>query len=416
MNKSVAAEPKLGEVRSALDEIVREGAQQLLRAALEAEVGDFVERYREIVDEQGRRRVVRNGYLPEREVLTGAGALQVRQPRARDLRDQGAGDSIRFSSSILPRYLRRSRNLDELIPWLFLGGVSTGNFQPALQAILGPEAKALSASVVTRLLKSWQAEHEVWSRRDLSDQEYVYVWADGIYFNIRLEEQRQCILVVLGATRDGRKELLGLVDGYRESEQSWHELLMDLKARGLKAAPKIAVGDGGLGFWKALRKVFPTTREQRCWVHKTANVLNKLPRAVQSRAKADLHQVWMAETRDDAHKALELFGAKYKAKYPKAVACLDQDRDVLLTFYDFPAEHWIHLRTTNPIESTFATVRLRHRRTKGSGSRAACLAMVFKLVVAASRGWRRLNCAAKLAQLLQGHQFIDGVLQERSAA
>ncbi len=416
MNKSVAAEPKLGEARSVLDEIVKEGAQQLLRAALEAEVVDFVDRHRAIVDDQQRRQIVRNGFLPERDVLTGAGALQVKQPRVRDLREVDAPEKICFSSSILPRYLRRSKNLDELIPWLYLRGVSTGSFQDALSAILGPEAKALSSGVVTKLLKSWQAEHEVWCRRDLSNKEYVYLWADGIHFNIRLEEDRQCILVVMGATRDGRKELVGVIDGFRESEQSWREILVDLKARGLKAAPRVAVGDGALGFWKALRKEFPTTREQRCWVHKTANVLNKLPRAIQSKAKADLQQVWMAETRDAAHTAFDLFTAKYQAKYPKAVACLKKDRKVLLTFYDFPAEHWIHLRTTNPIESTFATVRLRHRRTKGSGSRAACLAMVFKLAVAASRGWRRLNGTIQIAKLLEGHQFIDGVLKDRNAA
>ena len=269
-------------------------------------------------------------------------------------------------------------------------------------------------------LRPWSSailiQQEAWSRRDLTGKEYVYFWADGVYFNIRLEEERQCILLLMGATNDGRKELIGLLDGYRESEQSWRELMTDLKARGLKAAPKVAVGDGALGFWAALRKVFPTTREQRCWVHKTANVLNKLPRSIQSKAKSDLHQIWMAETRAEAEKAFDTFIEKYEAKFPKAVACLVKDRDVLLTFYDFPAEHWLHLRTTNPIESTFATVRLRHRRTKGSGSRRACLAMVFKLARCAEKKWRRLNGSGQLLKLLAGYRFVDGVLDERNAA
>jgi len=415
LKKSVTPRPTSDEMRGSLDEIVREGAQRMLQTALEAEILEFVERYAGVTDEQDRRQIVRNGHLPEREVVTGAGPLRVRQPRACDRRDVPDEERVRFTSSILPRYLRRSSSIDELIPWLYLRGISTNDFPAALQAILGPEVKGLSPSVVTRLAKSWEAEWEAWARRDLSDREYVYVWADGIYFNIRLEDERQCMLVVIGATKDGRKELLGLLDGYRESEQSWTELLLDLKARGLKTEPKLAVGDGGLGFWNALRKVFPGTREQRCWVHKTANILNRLPKSLQAKAKADLHEIWMAETREAAHKAFDLFVSKYGAKYPKAVASLKEDRDVLLAFYDFPAEHWIHLRTTNPIESTFATVRLRHRRTKGSGSRRACLAMVFMLVRAAQRRWRKLNGAAQLLQLVQGKRFIDGVI-ERSAA
>ncbi len=385
----------------------------MLQEALEVEVQEFVARHEHVVDAEGRRRVVRNGFLPQREVLTGAGSLEVRQPRVRDKRGQEHPEAVNYTSSILPKYLRRSRNMNELIPWLYLRGISTGQFQEALEALVGPDAKGLSASVVTRLTAKWTDEHESWNRRDLSEKEYVYVWADGIYFNIRLEEERQCILVLMGATKDGRKELIGILDGYRESEQSWIELLVDLKARGLAIEPKLAVGDGGLGFWAALRKVFSNTREQRCWMHKTGNVLNKMPRSVQAKAKADLQEIWMAETKEIALKAFDTFVAKYEANYPGAVKCLSKDRDVLLTFYDFPAEHWIHLRTTNPIESTFSTVRLRHRRTKGSGSRRACLAMVFKLVQIAQSSWRRLNGAGLIVKLLDGHKFVDGVIQTK---
>lgn len=403
-------------MRSALDELVHAGAQKMLKTALEAEVAAFVSRFEDVVDENGHRQVVRNGHLPEREVMTGAGQLKVAQPRVRDRRGADDANAITFTSKILPPYLRRSKTMDELLPWLYLRGISTGDFQQALEALVGPDAKGLSAATITRLTSAWADEQEAWSRRDLTGKEYVYFWADGVYFNIRLEEERQCILLLMGATNDGRKELIGLLDGYRESEQSWRELMTDLKARDLKAAPKVAVGDGALGFWAALRKVFPTTREQRCWVHKTANVLNKLPRSIQSKAKSDLHQIWMAETRAEAEKAFDTFIEKYEAKFPKAVACLVKDRDVLLTFYDFPAEHWLHLRTTNPIESTFATVRLRHRRTKGSGSRRACLAMVFKLARCAEKKWRRLNGSGQLLKLLAGYRFVDGVLDERNAA
>lgn len=403
-------------MRSALDELVHAGAQKMLKTALEAEVAAFVSRFEDVVDETGHRQVVRNGHLPEREVMTGAGQLKVAQPRVRDRRGADDANAITFTSKILPPYLRRSKTMDELLPWLYLRGISTGDFQQALEALVGPDAKGLSAATITRLTSAWADEQEAWSRRDLTGKEYVYFWADGVYFNIRLEEERQCILLLMGATNDGRKELIGLLDGYRESEQSWRELMTDLKARDLKAAPKVAVGDGALGFWAALRKVFPTTREQRCWVHKTANVLNKLPRSIQSKAKSDLHQIWMAETRAEAEKAFDTFIEKYEAKFPKAVACLVKDRDVLLTFYDFPAEHWLHLRTTNPIESTFATVRLRHRRTKGSGSRRACLAMVFKLARCAEKKWRRLNGSGQLLKLLAGYRFVDGVLDERNAA
>ncbi len=407
---------EVADFRSQLDEIAREGAQRMLQTMLESEVDEFVIRYQGVVDGDGHRQVVRNGRLPCRKVTTGAGQLEVQQPRVRDRRGKEAEDSVVFNSKILPPYLRRSKNIEELLPWLYLKGVSTGGFQEALQAILGSDAPGLSASTVTRLVSVWADEHDTWSKRDLSEKEYVYIWADGIHFNIRLEEQRQCILVLMGATADGKKELIGITDGYRESEQSWSELLIDLKHRGLKTPPKICVGDGALGFWAAVRKVFPEAREQRCWVHKTANVLNKLPKSVQKKAKADLHEIWMAENKADADKAFDHFLAKYKAKYPKATECLAKDRDVLLTFYEFPAEHWLHLRTTNPIESTFATVRLRHRRTKGSGSRKACLSMVFKLALSAEKRWRRLNGHEMIAKLIDGFKFVDGEIQEKNAA
>jgi transposase-like protein len=404
------------EFRSALDEIVREGAQRMLAAAVELEVEEFIASHRHVVDDEGRRLVVRNGYLPERKIVTGAGPLEVRQPRVRDRRGAEDPESVTFSSKILPRYLRRSKSIDEFIPWLYLRGISTGQFQEALEALLGPGTLGPSASTVTRLTGQWTEEYETWNRRDLSQKEYVYLWADGIYCNVRLEGDRQCFLVLMGATRGGKKELVGLLDGCRESEQSWKELLVDLKHRGLKVAPKLAVGDGAMGFWAALRKVFPTTREQRCWVHKTANVLNKLPRSQQPKAKADLHEIWQAETREAAQRAFAEFEAKYEAKYPGAVTCLRKDKEELLAFYDFPAEHWRHLRTTNPIESAFATVRLRHRRTKGSGSRKASLAMVFKLAQLAEKTWRRLNGHELIVKLVEGHKFVDGIMQERGAA
>jgi len=401
------------EQRSPLDELVRAGAQKMLQKAIEDEVQQFLWEQAERVDGQGRRLVVGNGHLPPREVLTGAGPLEVRQPRVRD-NTPDPDKRVRFTSSILPPYLRRSKSIDELIPWLYLKGISTGDFCEALQALLGKDAKGLSANVIVRLKEQWCQEHDVWSRRDLSDKQYVYVWADGIHANVRLEtpeNRRQCLLVLMGATADGRKELIAVLDGYRESEQSWYELLIGLKQRGLKFAPKLATGDGALGFWAALRKVFPETREQRCWVHKTANVLNNMPKSVQPKAKADLHEIWMAETREQAYQAFDAFLEKYGPKYPAACECLRKDREVLLAFYDFPAEHWIHLRTTNPIESTFATIRLRHRRTKGSGTRRASLAMMFKLAQSAEKRWRRLNGHEQITYVLQGDKFIDGIRQ-----
>jgi transposase-like protein len=394
--------------KDVLTEILRNGAQRMLAAALEAEVESHVSQYADARDEAGHRLVVRNGRCPERTIQTGLGSVEVRRPRVDDRRVDEDGRRIQFTSKILPPYLRRTKSIEELIPWLYLKGVSTGDFSEALGALLGKDAPGLSASTVVRLKQVWETDFKEWNRRDLTDSRYVYIWVDGIHFNIRLQEHRQCILVVMGATADGKKELLAVQDGYRESEQSWKELLLDLKARGVTLDPELAVGDGALGFWKALPQVWPATRAQRCWCHKTANVLNKLPKGEQPRAKEALQQIWMAATRDEAHRAFDLFIQTYEAKYPKAAACLAKDRDELLAFYDFPAEHWKHLRTTNPIESTFATVRLRTKRTKGSGSRIACLTMVFKLAQAAERKWRKLNGYELLGDVIQGVKFKDG--------
>jgi len=418
MDKTTASETVLaidssgGEARDVLTEILRRGAQQMLATAIENEVAEYIDAHADRRDANGQRLVVRNGHTPPRSILTGLGPIQVARPRVNDKRTDGDGNRMRFSSAILPPYLRRTKAIDELVPWLYLKGVSTGEFPEALQALLGPSVDGLSATNICRLKRIWEDEWKDWSRRDLSGKHYVYVWADGIYFNIRLADEankKQCILVLMGATADGKKELIGIADGYRESEQSWLELLRGLQARGLAVDPKLAVADGALGFWAAARKVWPATREQRCWVHKTANVLNKLPKSVQGKAKAMLHEIWRAETKAAAGKAFDLFVVTFEAKYPKAVECLTKDRDVLLAFYDFPAEHWIHLRTTNPIESTFATVRLRHRRTKGSGSRTACLTMVFKLTRAAEKRWRRLNGSALLPDVIRGVRFVDGI-------
>jgi putative transposase len=398
-----------------LNEILRNGARQMLATAIGNEVSEYVAAHEDQRDENGQRLVVRNGYLPARRLQTGLGPIEIRQPRVNDKRVDENGERIRFGSKILPPYLRRTRSLDELIPWLYLKGISTGDFTEALQALLGPDAPGLSATNIVRLKSTWQAEWKDWCGRSLAGKHYVYVWADGVYFNVRLEDagnQRQCILVLMGAMADGKKELIAIADGYRESEQSWKELLLDVQARGLTVDPSLAIGDGALGFWAAARKVFQSIREQRCWVHKTANVLNKMPKGVQGKAKAMLHDIWMAETKADADTAFDLFEATFEAKYPKAVECLTKDREVLLTFYDFPAEHWIHIRTTNPIESTFATVRLRTHKTKGCGSRTACLTMVFKLAQTAERHWRRLNGSQRLPDVIQGVKFIDGIKQD----
>lgn len=401
--------------RDVLTEIIRDGARGLLAAAVQAEVDAWISERSHITGDRGHRLVVRNGSMPQREVITGIGPVQVRQPRVHDRRPESEGRE-KFTSAILPPYLRKSRSIEELIPWLYLKGVSTGQFGEALAALIGADTAGFSASTITRLKESWEADYKAWNRRDLSEKNYVYIWVDGIHFNIRLEEDRQCILVVTGATAEGTKELIAVADGYRESEQSWMEVLLDLKNRGLAIDPKLAIGDGALGFWKALPQVFPSTRTQRCWVHKTANVLNKLPRGRQANAKRLLHEIWMAATRAEAAKSFDLFVETYKAKYAAAVECLTKDREALLAFYDFPAEHWVHIRTTNPIESTFATVRARTSRTKGSGSRVACLTMVFKLAESASKTWRRLRGYELIPDVIKGVVFVDGVKTERAAA
>jgi transposase-like protein len=387
----------------------------MLATAIDAEVAQWIDSHAHLTDEEGRRQVVRNGRLPQRSIMTGVGQVKIEQPRVHDRRP--AEQREKFSSQLLPPYLRKTKSLEELIPWLYLKGVSTGGFGEALQSLLGAECPGLSASTITRLKGVWEAEYGDWNRRSLSGRQYVYVWADGVHFNIRLGEDGQCcMLVLMGVTPAGKKELIAIHDGFRESEQSWKELLLDVKARGLSIDPKLATGDGALGFWKALPQVFPHTREQRCWVHKTANVLDKLPKRLQGAAKEKIQQIYLAETRQHASEAFELFIATYEAKYPKAVECLGKDREALLAFYDFPAEHWVRLRTANPIESTFATVRLRTKRTKGSGSRTACLAMVFKLMQSAEKKWRALNGAELLPEVMQGTAFIDGIKQEQVAA
>lgn len=395
-------------VADALTEVLRSGARELLQQAVEAEVAEFIAQHRELKDEHERQRVVRNGYQPKRTIQTGIGNVPVKAPRVRDR--QG---TIKFSSSILPRYLRRTKSIEELLPWLYLKGLSTGDFSSALTALLGQEAPGVSAATISRLKEVWKEEYERWRRRDLAHKKFVYLWADGVHFGVRLEDASQCILVVIGADADGKKELLAMSDGYRESEASWKELLLDLKQRGLTIDPKLAIGDGALGFWKALPQVFGTTRTQRCWVHKTANVLNKLPKGQQAKAKEALHEIWMAESRVDAEQAFDHFLLTYETKYPKASECLAKDRDTLLTFYDFPAEHWLHIRTTNPIESTFATVRLRTAKTRGCVARAGLLAMVFKLTKTAEQKWRKLKGHPRLAQVVAGVRFKDG-LQEQT--
>jgi putative transposase len=403
----------LPQAQDALTDILRQGAQQLLAQAIEAEVADWIDRHQDCRDEAGHRQVVRNGHLPERTITTGVGAVTVQQPRVHDRRP--AERREKFSSAILPPYLRKTKSIEELIPWLYLKGVSTGDFSEALAALLGPDAKGLSATTVTRLKGLWEQEYADWSKRSLAGKQYVYVWADGVYFNIRLEGGRQCILVLMGATADGTKELIAIQDGQRESEQSWKELLLDVQARGLTIEPKLAIGDGALGFWKAVRQIWSATAAQRCWVHKTANVLDKLPKSVQPKAKDMLHEIYLAPSRADAEKAFDLFLRTYEAKYPKATECLGKDRKELLAFYDFPAEHWMHLRTTNVIESVFATVRLRTEKTKGSGTRVACLTMVFKLMQSAARHWRALNGSGLLGEVIKGTVFVDGIRKEDAA-
>jgi len=394
--------------------IIRQGARRLLAQALEAEIELFIAQYADLTDEMGRQRIVRNGYLPQREIQSGIGPVTVRAPRVRDRHEQPS-ERIHFKSSILPPYLRKTKSIEELIPWLYLKGVSTGDFSDALAALVGKDAPGLSPATISRLKTIWQQDLEQWQKRDLTDKRYVYFWADGVYCNVRLDD-KQCLLVIIGATEDGTKELVAIEGGFRESEVCWTQLMLNLKGRGLKFGPELAVGDGALGFWNALSKVYGHSRRQRCWVHKTANVLNKLPKSLQAKAKTKLHQIWQAPDKAEAQRHFDDFIRVYGAKYPKAAECLQKDQQVLLTFYDFPAEHWRHIRTTNPIESTFATVRLRTDKVRGCFSAQTVITMAFKLCQCAQKRWIRLHHPQRLAEVVRGVKFVNGVEEKRIAA
>ena len=390
--------------RDTLTELLRSGARQLLAQALEAERADLLAQYADQQDEHGRALVVGNGHHPEREIQTGLGPVPVQVPKVRSRQ----GPPVTLHSALVPPYVRKTATLEAAIPWLYLKGISTGEMQTALEALVGPEAKGLSASTVARLKQTWREEYHTWRQQRLDEENWVYIWVDGIYSGLRADHQRLCALVVIGVTSTGEKQLLAIDDGVRESTQSWREVLLQLKARGLPA-PAVAIGDGALGFWGALEEVYPTTQPQRCWVHKTRNVLNALPKSVQPKAKQALHEIWQAETKAAADRAFEVFLNTYEAKYPKATACLAKDREALLTFYTFPAAHWQSLRTTNPIESTFGTIRHRTKRTKGCLTRDGMLHMMFKLGRCAEKTWRRLRGFRQLAQVIKGVQFTDGI-------
>ncbi len=386
-----------------LSELVRDGAQRIIRQAVEAELKAYLEQYTHEQIE-GRRAVVRNGYQPEREVLTGIGAVKVRVPKTRDRAGEGRG----FRSELLPPYLKKAKRLEAVLPWLYLKGVSTNDFDEALTALFGESVKGLSPATIGRLKRSWEEEYAEWREKDWRGHEFVYLWADGLYTNVRSEERR-CLLVLIGCDAQGKKHFLAIEEGFRESTESWKALLLSLRDRGLKTPPKLAVGDGAMGFWAALAQVCPATRSQRCWVHKTVNVLDKLPKTQQPEAKSALHEIWQADSRKNAEKALDRFIATYEQKYPKAVDCLVKDREELLAFYDFPATHWQHIRTTNPIESTFATIRLRTRKTRNCVSAKSGLSLVHQLAMSAQKGWRRLRGFEQLADVIAGVKFIDGV-------
>lgn len=399
-------------VRSAFDEVLRQGARRMLQEAIEAEVAEYIGKCRELKDEKNKCLVTRNGYLPPRDILTGIGSLNIRQPRVRDKRA-----NERFSSALIRKYKRRASSLDAVIPELYLRGVSTNNFSEALTALFGEKAPGLSAATVTRLKEEWEKEYQSWQARRFDGKRYVYIWADGIYFNIRLDEDRPCMLVLIGATEDGLKEFIGIHDGLRESKQSWKDFLQNLKSRGLVIDPSLAVGDGALGFWAALEEEYPRCLHQRCWVHKTVNILDKMPKSVQANAKRMIHEMYMSPTKAKALKAYEEFLGHYSPKYPGACKCLEKDKEQLFNFYDFPADHWGHIRTTNPIESTFATVRHRSRQTKGCGSRMATLTMVYKMGTMAQKGWKRLRGSKMLSKIVAGTKFKDGeeVIKEQVA-
>ncbi len=402
------------ETESVLDQVLREGARKMLIHALELEVEDYINAHKHERDQNNQRKAVRNGYHAQRKIVTGAGQMQIKVPRVDDRKLKSKRED-RFTSAILPTYMRRTPSIDNLVPALYLSGVSTSAFQTALASILGEGIAGLSATNIVRLKRFWEDEFLQWEKRDLKAKEYAYIWVDGIYFNVRLDDQRSCILVIMGADRDGKKELLAVSDGYRESSQSWREILLQLKARGLTTAPRLAIGDGALGFWNALDEIFPETKKQRCWVHKTANVLNKMPRNIQGKAKSMIHEMYMADTEQNALKAYDLFIDSFQAKYPRATQCLEKDREKLFTFYKFPAMHWTHIRTTNPIESTFATVRLRTKRTRGCGSRVATLSMVWKLCLEAEKNWRKLRGYKLIPRVIEGVFCKDGVFKEEAA-
>ena len=409
MNKSNIIElTQPGEFHDSLTEILREGAQSLIAAAVEAEFAAFLRVYSHEKLEDGRKRVVRHGHLPTRKVVTGIGSIPVNVPRSRDRKGQHGDEAIRFASHLLPRYVRRSKSLEVAIPYLYLKGISSGDFASVMPVLLGKDAVGFSSDTVLRLRKVWKQELEKWNQRTLESKAYVYLWADGVYLQARMEGEKQCMLVIIGATPEGKKELVGFLDGYRESAESWRELLLELKARGLSFSPKLAIGDGGMGFWKALEEVYPDTQHQRCWVHKTANVLNKLPKSLQVKGKSDLQAIYMAESKNEANKSFDLFLEKSDPKYPKATLCLEKDREKLLAFYNFPAEHWRHIRTTNPIESTFGTVKHRTKRSKGCLGREMAFVMVFKLIKTAEKTWRRLSGKNQLPKLISGVKFSDG--------
>jgi transposase-like protein len=396
------ANGKNPEISQSLDDLAREGARRMIAAALEVEVEEYLSRVRHLRNERGHAVAVRNGKAQERTIQMGAGSIKIRAPRIHDRRE-----GERFTSKLLPPYMRRSPRLEEALPVLYLRGLSTGDFSEGLEALLGPKAAGLSATTINRLLKVWQDDYQAWRRRSLKGKEYVYIWADGVYFNVRLEDDRLACLVIIGVRPDGRKEVVALEDGYRESTESWASVLRDLKRRGMPA-PVLAIADGALGFWAALREVYPETQEQRCWVHKIANVLDKLPKRLQSRAKEMLHEIMRAPKRNDALEEIDHFSREFDLRYPKAVETLLKDQDQLLTFFDFPAQHWIHLRTSNAIESAFSTVKARTRKTRGAGSRKAGLALAFKLLEAAEGRWRRVNAPHLVALVRAGERFPDG--------
>jgi len=404
MNILTKSNIKNQNISKPLEEILKEGARKMLQAALENEIAEHLESFQNLKDDKGHRLVIRNGYLPERNIQSGLGLIPIKQPRVRSKEQNN-----KFTSAILPKYMRKTPSLEALIPALYLKGISTGSFQEALEAILGENIKGLSPNTIVKLKQIWEKEYQTWLQRDLTDKKYVYIWADGIYFNVRLGNDRPCLLVIIGATQDGKKEIISIYDGIRESKLSWKEVLQDLKDHGLTAAPLLAIGDGALGFWSALEECFSETKQQRCWVHKTANILDKMPKSVQLHAKTKIHEMYMSPSKEKALKAYNSFLKIYKDKYPKACICLEKDKERLFTFYDFPAVHWQHIRSTNVIESLFATIRHRTRQTKGCGSRMTTLSMVYKLAKSAEKKWLKLKGHNLLAKVIKGIKFKDGL-------